>query len=142
MTIPLVTKGMIVPPVSTSTIATSGSIEIEPNRWQMISIPVKFGYFDTIDEEIKVSGSVRSTIYNYVVTQLETLYSDSIENLVEVINTYVGDNDYFYNYVPGFTPVASEHNFPLTYIDGSRDEITPFWIKSKVGFNMVINWSS
>ena len=142
MTIPLVTKGMIVPTSSSSTIATSGSIEIESNRWQMISIPVKYGYFDTVNEEIKISDSVRSTIYNYVVTQLETLYSDNIENLVEVINTYVGDNDYFYNYVPGFTPIASEHNFPLTYIDGIRDEIVPFWIKSKVGYNMVLEWGS
>jgi len=140
MTIPLVTKGMIVPKQTSITPGLS-EIEIEANRWQMVAIPVKYGYFDTVSGEVKSSTTVRAKIYNYVVLQLETIYSDDFENLVEIINTYIGDNDFFYNYVPGFTPENSEHNFPLVFEDGTRQEIVPFWIKSKVAFNMILKWS-
>lgn len=139
MTIPLVTKGMIVPRKRG---AIEGEIEIEPDRWQMIAVPVKYGYYDETTNEVKRSSTTRATIYNYVVTQLEDIYGDNIENLVEVINTFIGDNNYFFNYVPGFTPVDSIHNFNLVYDDGAREEIVPFWIKSKVNYNMVIQWRS
>lgn len=139
MTIPLVTKGMIVPKNKGF---ISGEIEIEPNRWQMIALPVKYGYYDETTHEVKSSDTIRATIYNYVVKQLETIYNDSIENLVEVINTFIGDDNYFLNYVPGFTPVNSIHNFNLIYEDGAREEIVPFWIKSKTNYNMVIQWRS
>ena len=139
MTISLVTKGMITS-FKTSSSFTSGEIQIEANRWQMITVPVKFGYFDTIEGILKSSETVRSTIYNYVVQQLETVYSDDIENLITVINAYVGDNDFFYNYVPGFTSEGSIHNFNLVYEDGTMNEIVPFWIKSKVTFDMTLLW--
>lgn len=137
MTISLATKGMIVP---RKTKFLEGEVEIEPNRWQLIAIPVKFGYYDATENTIKSSSTTRATIYNYVVQQLESTYTDNIENLIEVINTYVGDKNYFWNYVPGFTPEGSEHNFKLIYEDGSREEIVPFWIKSKVAYNMVLEW--
>jgi len=137
MTIPLVTKGMISPRKGG---LLEGEIEIEPDRWQLISLPVKYGYYNIIDNEIKRSKTVRATIYNYVVTQLETVYSDDIENLIGVVNTYIGDNNFFWNYVPGFTPEESEHNFKLIYDDGPREEIVPFWIRSKVNYNMIIKW--
>jgi len=139
MTISLATKGVITPKYKSF---NEGEIEIEPNRWQMVAIPAQFGYFDVTDSEIKSSSSVIATIYNYVVLQLETIYNDDIENLIEVINAYVGEKNYFFNYIPGFTPESSEHNFQLIYSDDHMLEITPFWVKSKVNYNMIIKWRS
>jgi len=139
MTVSLVTKGMIVPKVPTANF--QGEIDIEPNRWQMIAIPTKYGYFDTTIGEVVRSNTI-ATIYNYVALQLQTVYGSNIENLIEVINAYIGDNNFFYNYIPGFTPENSQHNFQLVYDDDGILEITPFWIKSKVPYNMIIKWKS
>ncbi len=137
----LATRGMIVPVQRDLGYGGLSEIEIEPNVWQLVAIPVKYGFYNIIEEKVESSQTVRAKIYNYVVQQLETEYSDTIQNLVEIINAYIGDNNFFYNYVPGLTGETSAHNFPLIYEDGSRQEITPFWIKSKVSYNMVIKWS-
>ena len=137
MTVQLATKGMISP---RNRAFMEGEIQLEANKWQMVTIPVKFGYFDVTEERLKTSKTIRSTVYNYVVQQLETVYNEPIYNLVEVINTYIGDNNFFYNYVPGLTSENSSHNFNLVYMDNDRNEIVPFWIKSKTTFDMVLKW--
>ena len=58
MSIQLVTKGMISP---RNKAFMSGEIEIEAERWQMITIPVKFGYFDVTEENLKSSTTVYSS---------------------------------------------------------------------------------
>lgn len=136
MTISLATKGVITP----KSTFYQGEIEIEPQKWQMIAIPVKYGYYDIVENTIKNSTTIRAKIYNYVIQQLEAVYNTQSENLIESINTHIGDSGYYWNYIPNFTPEASEHNFPLIYVDNSREEIVPFWIKTKVDFDLILKW--
>jgi len=135
MTISLATKGMIA-----SQKVLEGKIEIEPDRWQLISIPVKYGYYDIANNKLMRSKTIRATIYNYVVTQLESVYGNEIKNLIRVINSYNSDSKNFWNYVPGITPENSVHNFKLIYDDGDIEEVMPFWIRSKVDYNMILKW--
>lgn len=74
---------------------THGSIEIEPNVWQLVAIPVEHGYWDTGNHTLVHETETRAKIHNYVVTQLEDKYNKPASDLVEVINTYVGDNNFF-----------------------------------------------
>jgi len=90
MTISLATKGMIA-----SQKVLEGKIEIEPDRWQLISIPVKYGYYDIANNKLMRSKTIRATIYNYVVTQLESVYGNEIKNLIRVINSYNSDSKNF-----------------------------------------------
>lgn len=123
----------------------SGSIEIEPNKWQLCAIPVTSG-------EWKNGGftniGLTSTFHNYVVTQLEEKYNSPIGDLIEVANTKTGDSLFYYNYIPHLTPPNSPHNFQLIYADADNDsgngrikhEVTGFWIKSKTDIPLVIDW--
>lgn len=131
----------------TITEATSGSIQIEPNRWQLVSIPVKYGYFDKNIGKIVNDGVTRAKIKEYVIDQVEYKYGPP-EQFIEVCNAYIGDKNYFYSFVVGFTNPASEHNFPLIYLDYdsndniTREEITGFWIKSISNQPIIIEWKS
>lgn len=122
-----------------------GSIEVEANEWQLCAIPVTTGIWEN---GIFSSITIRSTFANYVVSQLESKYNTNIGNLIELANTKVGDNSYFYNYIPNITPDDSDQNFFLTYIDDDNDsndnlikyEVTGFWIKSIADFPLIIDW--
>lgn len=116
-----------------------GSIEIEPNRWQMISIPIQYGYWDTSTHK-HVHNSYIAKIKNYVIDQIEDVYGVPSETMVEVINTYVGDNHKMWNYVCGTTIDQSEHNFPLAYIDGDNIEYCGLWVKSIHPETFTITW--
>lgn len=113
-----------------------GSIEIEPG-WQLISIPVHYGYWDSSAHEHVHDGTTIATIKNYVIDQIEDLYGS---NKVEVCNTYLGDVQAFYSYVVGVTPEGSPHNFQLVNLDGSNEEVSGFWIKSLNTVSMTITW--
>ena len=63
---------------------------------------------------------------NYVLDQITDLYGADI---VEVANTYLGDNQFFWNYAVGSTPPGSPHNFQLVYNDSGYPEISGLWIK-------------
>jgi len=102
-----------------------GSIQLELG-WQLIAIPIGYGYWDnSIHDHVHDNVTV-SKFSNYILDQITDLYGSGI---VEVANTYVGDNQFFWNYVVGSTPSGSPHNFQLIYDDGVHREISGFWIK-------------
>lgn len=130
----------------------NGTVLVQAGVWQLISIPVKYGYWDgsVSPPQITDDGMTIARVNEYVVEQLEDKYGVGV---VEAVNTYFGDIDMFYNFVPGTTvpgspagsPLGSPytpnpHNFELTRVDGSYEEITGFWIKSAHGADMVLNW--
>ena len=124
-----------------SGIAGSGSIELEYG-WNLIAVPVEYGYYTTASGLVH-DETTRAKVENYIVDQIEDLYATAtgIENVVEVCNTYIGDNQFFWNYTVGSTPESSPHNFQLVYDDGVHREISGFWIKI-IGSNApyVIYW--
>lgn len=107
-----------------------GTIQLELG-WQLIAIPVDFGYWDSTAHEHVHDGTTRSKVENYVIDQVEDLYAtvSGVETIIEVANTYLGDNQFFWSYVVGSTPTSSPHNFNLVYDDGIHREIAGFWIK-------------
>ncbi len=131
-------------PYTSST--SSGQIEIEPNIWQLIAIPIEFGYYNIPTSSLIHDSITQAKIKNYVLDQLEDKYcppATDISDLIEVANAYFGDNNFFYNFVPTITPTSSVHNFPLTYTDnttGTYKEVTGFWIKSVHTANMYVDW--
>ena len=119
-----------------------GTIQLELG-WQLIAIPVDFGYWDSTAHEHVHDGTTVSHVENYVIDQIEDLYAtvSGVETIIEVANTYLGDNQFFWSYVVGSTPTASPHNFNMVYDDGIHREIAGFWIKV-IGLNApyVITW--
>ena len=115
-------------------------IEIEQNRWQMVTIPIKYGYWDkTIHDHVHDDITI-ATVKNYIVDQIEDVYGVQANTMVEVINTYIGDENLMRNYVCGVTIDSSGHNFPLAYMDGSKIEYTGIWVKSIHPTPFTIKW--
>lgn len=118
----------------------SGIIEVEPNRWQLVSIPIKYGYWDSnlhkhIHDDVTIAR-----IKNYVVDQIEDVYGVDANTMVEVFNTYFGDVNKYYNFIPNVTDPLSIHNFELGYQDTNDTEYTGFWIKSVYDSVFLITW--
>lgn len=113
-----------------------GSIQLEPG-WQLISIPIRYGYWDTTAHEHVHDDVTTAKFENYVLDQIDDLYGSG---LVEVANTYPGDLQAFLSYVAGSTPNTSPHNFQMVYADGSHLEISGFWIKMTTTSGIVITW--
>lgn len=118
-----------------------GTIEIEPG-WQMISIPVQYGYFDKTSGTLVHDGTTVARIKNYVMDQIEYITGLPAQSVITAANTYVGDNQFFYNYVPGVTDENSDHNFPLVYFDDNKQslEVTAFFIHNKLEAKIIIQW--
>jgi hypothetical protein len=116
-----------------------GEIQIESGKWQLIAIPVRFGYWDdsVSPGQLVHDGTTVAKINEYVIKQLEDKYGTGV---VSSANTYHGDVDAFYNFIPGTTNPASPHNFQLTYMDSSRPEVSGFWIKSEHTSDMILEW--
>ena len=106
------------------------TLEIEPDRWQMVSIPIRYGYWDSVNHSHIHDDITPATIKNYIIDQIEDVYGVQADTMIEVINTYVGDKHKMWNYVSGITIDSSEHNFPLAYIDGGKVEYCGLWVKS------------
>lgn len=123
-----------------SGLCSGDEIEIEPNRWQMISIPIQHGYWDSTTHQHVHDESTIATIKNYVVDQIEDVYGVPAEDMIEVFNTYIGDVHKMYNYVCGVTIDTSEHNFPLAYNDDGEIEYCGLWIKSIHPTPFTIEW--
>ena len=113
-----------------------GSIQLE-NGWQLISIPIEYGYWDSTAHQHVHDDVTVSKVKNYVIDQIEDLYG---AGNVQVCNTYLGDNQFFYSYVVGSTPESSPHNFQLIYNDSGNKEITGFWLRSLSVTDMIITW--
>ena len=124
----------------TSTSTYGGEIQIEQNRWQMIVIPVMYGYWDTINHNLMNDSSTIATIKNYVFDQIEDIIGNPVENYIASAHAYIGDNNFFFNYIPNITNPLSSHNFSLSYDDEGRIEYTSFWIKSVHTSPIVIRW--
>lgn len=124
----------------------SGSIELEPNVWQLVAIPVQFGYFDSSGGVLVHDKSTPATVYNYVIRQIESVYGKPAEQLLSVCNAYIGDDNFFRSYIPGFTAETSPHNFPLVYVDDDapdgevRREVVAFWVRSIHTSPIIITW--
>lgn len=103
-----------------------GTIELEEG-WQLAAIPVTEGYWDSNTHELVHDGVTTAKFENYVYAQILDLYGD----IVEISNTYIGNQQAFYSYVCGSTPTSSPHNFNLCYNDNGSVEISGFWIKIK-----------
>jgi len=114
----------------------SGSIQIEYG-WQLIAIPIEHGYWSTATHEHVHDDVTRAKFENYVLDQIDDLYGTG---KIEVANTYTGDNQFFWSYVPGVTPESSPHNFQHVYDDGIHREIAGFWIKSLSATPMIVTW--
>jgi len=117
----------------------SGSLELE-NSWQLVSIPIQYGYWDFVTHQHIHDEVTVAKFKNYVLDQITDLYGTDI---VEVANTFTGDAQMFYSYVVGSTPESSPHNFSLCYEDGVNKEFSGFWIKI-VGSSSpyIITWGS
>lgn len=115
-------------------------LEIEPNRWQMVNIPIRYGYWDVSKHEHEHDDITIANIKNYIIDQIEDVYGVPAETMIEVINTYIGDEHKVWNYVCGVTIDSSEHNFPLAYIDGGKVEYCGLWIKSIHNTPFTIKW--
>jgi len=114
-----------------------GTLQLEYG-WQLVSIPVQFGYWDSITHTHIHDGVTIAKFKNYVLDQIIDLYGP---NIVEVANTYTGDQQAFYSYVVGVTPEPSPNNFKLVYDDNGNFEIAGFWI-NVIGDNSpyIISW--
>jgi len=104
-----------------------GSIQLELG-WQLIAIPITHGYWDSTAHEHVHDDITTAKVENYVMDQIEDLYTN-VSGIVEVANTYTGDEQAFFSYVVGSTPTSSPHNFQLVYNDSGSHEISGFWIK-------------
>jgi len=132
---------------SEQTVQASGVVEVEANVWQLIAIPQTTGYWDNINHIIRKDSTVRSTIKNIVIDQIEDIYGVPASDLIKVANCYFGNNNAFLNYIPGLTKDTSVNNFPLVYTDNNMDvndgitkfEVTGFWIKAK-NRNFTFKW--
>lgn len=119
-----------------SSFGGKGSITLEPG-WQLCAIPIKNGYWSVDIHKHVHTNSVEAKIKNYVIDQIDDLYGPG---LIEVANTYIGDVQAFYSFIPGVTPSTSSHNFKLVNEDDGFDEISGFWIKSIHTEPISINW--
>jgi hypothetical protein len=122
---------------TSSGIGGSGSIELEEG-WQLIAVPIQYGYWDSTEHKHVHDGTTKARFKNYVFDQITDVHGTGI---VEVANTYPGDLQAFLSYVVGSTPETSPHNFQMVYADGPNLEISGFWIKI-IGLNSpyIITW--
>jgi len=117
-----------------------GTIEIEPDRWQMVSIPVRFGYWNAASGKHIHDAVTIAKIKNYIIDQIEDVYGVPASDMIEIVNTYIGDNHKMWNYVCGITIDSSEHNFELAYMDGTEAEYCGLWVKSIHSTPFNISW--
>lgn len=73
----------------------SGEIQIEPERWQMITVPVIYGYWDSTNHQLIHDGQTIARIKNYVLDQIADVMGSSVENFI-FINNDIRINNYFF----------------------------------------------
>ena len=124
---------------SFSSIQKGSIIQIEKG-WQLLSIPIKTGYFDKDKKVLVHKTTTLANIQNYILDQIESLYNVKAEYYISIANTYTGDNQFFYNYIPGVTNPLSTNNFNFVYDDNGNEEYIGFWIKSISDIPFTIKW--
>ncbi len=125
----------------TSSGIAGAAIEIETG-FQLISAPVRWGYWDSTTHEHIHDNITPATIYNYIIEQIEDIYSVSGDTMIEVFNTLIGGQGNYWNFVVGVTNPVSPHNFKLSYIDVDTGDVeyTGFFIKSIHPTSFTIQW--
>ena len=118
-----------------------GYIDIEIG-FQMISVPVTHGWWDSTTHEHVHDGSTIANVYNYIVQQIEDIYAVDGDTMIEVFNTLIGGQGNYWNFVPGVTNPASPHDFQLAYYDSGAGgyEYTGFFVKSIHSSAFTIQW--
>jgi hypothetical protein len=117
-----------------------GEIEIEPERWQIISVPVMYGYWDDVNHQLIHDAMTIATVKNYVIDQIADNMGSPAQNFIFSTHAFIGDVNFFYSYFPGITNPLSIHNFPLAYTDNDNVEYVGFWIKSIHTNPIIIKW--
>lgn len=119
----------------------SGIIEIE-NGFQMLGIPVDFGYWDAVTHKHVHDNTTPATVHNYIITQIEDTYGAAANTMIEICNTLIGGQGNYWNFVPGVTNPLSPHNFQMSYLDSGAgsQEVTGFFIKSVHATLFTIKW--
>jgi hypothetical protein len=132
---------------SDQTVQASGVTEFEANVWQLVAVPMTTGYWSKNKHKIIKDSSVKSTVKNVIIDQIEDVYGEPAKNYIKVFNAYFGDRNQFSNYIPGFTKDTSVNNFRLVYTDDDEDvqdgitkfEVTGFWVKT-LDRSFTIKW--
>jgi len=143
----LVTKGMICPVIiGDTTGGLYGTILINPDRWQLVSLPVETGYWDTTSSSIIDDGITIAKVNNYIIAQIQDKYvmgGETIGDYIEIINTYPGTLNAFLTWNSASPPPdSSPNNFQMMYEDGSHREYSGIWIKSVSSDPLVIEWGT
>lgn len=111
-----------------TTEVSSGTIVLQPNRWQMIAINRK------------------DKIHDYFVSKLEQQTGTDGSDLFEVIKAFPSSDESHGKYQvfkPGVTNVLSSSNFNMVTTDSGVDEINPFLCKTKdFASAVVFDWSN
>ena len=129
--------------ITTTSSGTSAAqlreIELEIG-WNLVAITSRYGYWNKTTHEIEYNA-IHSNIKNYIIDQLEDVYSVQANTLIEVIYGYLGNTQTFYNYKPGITPDTANDNFKLVYNDDNgRYETMGLWIKNISEQNLILKW--
>jgi len=116
--------------------------------WNLITVPIKYGYWSSEDGTFVHDGETRATIKNYIMDQIADVYGNP-ESYINIATTYIGEGEkYHKDYIPGITPDNSSHNFYLgignEYAeDGSfiaQLNYVPFWIHNITSTTLSIKW--
>ena len=141
--ITLVTKGIISTKVlhQINDVLSGGKLIIQPG-WQMVTIPIQYGYFDKQRGILIHDNATLAKIKNYVMDQIEFIIGYPLNSFIEIAKCYTGNENAFLSYIPGLTKDNSFNNFYLAKDDatGLGLEYVPFWIKSLYTEPIVINW--
>lgn len=119
------------------------TIDVEPG-FQMISVPITHGYWDSTTHQHVHDDVTIATVYNYIIQQIEDIYSVDGDTMIEIFNTLVGGQGNYWNFVTGVTNPASPHNFQLAYYDpgASGYEYIGFFVKSIHSTSFTIQWGN
>ncbi len=99
-----------------------GKIELEPNVWQNIAIPVS-------------SKNIKDYVMDWLATVIiDTTGTRPAEDWCEIAKAFPSNASYSGEtlaYIPGTTPDGDKGNFNLMMTDGADEEIVSFFIKMK-----------
>ena len=128
-------------PCPTVSGVAGGYIDVEQS-WQMLSLPVKFGWWNSVTHKHVHDDITPATVYNYIIVQIEDIYGVNCNTMLEVCNSLVGGQGNYWNFVPGVINPLSPHNFQLSYLDPNVGdyEYTGFFIKSIHSTSFTIQW--
>lgn len=103
-------------PYVVDAVGMSGKIIFQKDQWMLCALP-KPNY--TIAE---------------VVADIEAKYNVNGGDIFRIFSAFPGtqaQNSETLDYKPGVTPTGTKYNFKLVYSDGTANEITGFWAKTK-----------